>query len=234
MHIMIYYRKNKPFLNKFQRGGIAKGSGNEIDWKAVREVNDSGYTQAAKIFDPTGISSYPDVYYSIKDYKSGNGSLSDVGLNILGALPIIGKAKTLFKLAKLGSATKAVSSSKRGIELVRTIAAGANKVSGAPIQLARPYISSSNVLARGAAKTAVFAERVGTSLAKPFSPRVTRLSTKVNDISDYKNLAVDLTDTSNFIHDVDSSIKGFMPNKGSIIDRNKAIVYSNNINNTDE
>jgi hypothetical protein len=42
-------------------------AGMQMDWDAVRNVNDNGLVQTAKIFDPTGISSYPDVYYAYKD-----------------------------------------------------------------------------------------------------------------------------------------------------------------------
>jgi hypothetical protein len=34
-------------------------AGMQMDWDAVRNVNDNGLVQTAKIFDPTGISSYP-------------------------------------------------------------------------------------------------------------------------------------------------------------------------------
>jgi hypothetical protein len=39
----------------------------QMDWDAVRNANDNGLVQPSKIFDPTGISSYPDVYYAYKD-----------------------------------------------------------------------------------------------------------------------------------------------------------------------
>jgi hypothetical protein len=41
-------------------------AGMQMDWDAVRNVNDNGLVQTAKIFDPTGISSY-HVYYAYKD-----------------------------------------------------------------------------------------------------------------------------------------------------------------------
>jgi hypothetical protein len=74
-------------------------AGMQMDWDAVRNVNDNGLVQTAKIFDPTGISSYPDVYYAYKDiagrvrYKFGT--------LYIRALPVIGKAKTIFRMAKL-------------------------------------------------------------------------------------------------------------------------------------
>jgi hypothetical protein len=48
-------------------------AGMQMDWDAVRNVNDNGLVQTAKIFDPTGISSYPDVYYAYKDMVAGKG-----------------------------------------------------------------------------------------------------------------------------------------------------------------
>jgi hypothetical protein len=41
----------------------AQWHANGLEWN----VNDNGLVQTAKIFDPTGISSYPDVYYAYKD-----------------------------------------------------------------------------------------------------------------------------------------------------------------------
>jgi hypothetical protein len=64
-------------------------AGMQMDWDAVRNVNDNGLVQTAKIFDPTGISSYP-VYYAYKDMVAGKGSATNLGLNIE-ALPVIGK-----------------------------------------------------------------------------------------------------------------------------------------------
>jgi hypothetical protein len=57
-------------------------AGMQMDWDAVRNVNDNGLVQTAKIFDPTGISSYPDVYYAYKDMVAGK-SATNLGLNIL-------------------------------------------------------------------------------------------------------------------------------------------------------
>ena len=65
--------------------------GTEIDWDKVRSVNDNVAVQTAKFFDPTGFSSWPDVGYAIDDYKKGKGSGLNVALNVLGALPVLGK-----------------------------------------------------------------------------------------------------------------------------------------------
>jgi hypothetical protein len=59
--------------NNSQR--VKAQAGMQMDWDAVRNVNDNGLVQTAKIFDPTGISSYPDVYYAYKDMVAEKGPL---------------------------------------------------------------------------------------------------------------------------------------------------------------
>lgn len=57
---------------------------------------------ALQLLDPTGVSSYPDVYYSGKELFN-NPSWENAGmfgLNVIGALPLIGKVTTPFKAAK--------------------------------------------------------------------------------------------------------------------------------------
>lgn len=72
---------------------------------------------ALQLVDPTGVSSYPDVYYSgkelVKDPSWEN--LGQFGLNVFGALPLMGKlaapykaAKTAKILARLGDANAIV------------------------------------------------------------------------------------------------------------------------------
>jgi len=77
-----------------------------------RRVYQSTPMNIAKIFDPTGISSYPDVAYSIDDYNKGKGSIKDIALNVLGALPVIGKVKAL------GTLAKGTSNSKKALNIV--------------------------------------------------------------------------------------------------------------------
>ncbi len=70
-----------------------------------KELNDNSITQTLKIFDPTGLSSYPDVYYSGKDFVK-DPSWSNAGtlaLNTLGALPVLGKVTGPIRLNKLFS-----------------------------------------------------------------------------------------------------------------------------------
>jgi hypothetical protein len=47
-------------------------AGMQMDWDAVRNVNDNGLVQTAKIFDPTGISSYPMCTMPIKIWLQEN------------------------------------------------------------------------------------------------------------------------------------------------------------------
>ena len=58
---------------------------------------------ALQLADPTGFSSYPDVWYSGKEFlKSPSWSkLGDVGLNTLSALPLMGKITAPYKAAKM-------------------------------------------------------------------------------------------------------------------------------------
>jgi hypothetical protein len=78
--------------------------------------------QTAKIFDPTGISSYPSVYYAYKDMVAGKGSTTNLGLNILGALPVIGKAETIFRMAKLNRVGKPTMEANKSNGWVASIA----------------------------------------------------------------------------------------------------------------
>ena len=77
----------------------------DVDWDTVRAVNDNVAVQAAKMFDPTGISSYPDVYYAAKDLSEGKGSVGNLVMNIVGALPMVVKAKAICRLGKAANAS---------------------------------------------------------------------------------------------------------------------------------
>ena len=77
---------------------------------------------AIQVFDPTGISSYPDVYEAGKALYN-NPTLANVGelsLQTLGALPLIGKLAIPIKLAKgvskLEKASKAASNVNKAID----------------------------------------------------------------------------------------------------------------------
>jgi hypothetical protein len=155
-----------------------------MDWDAVRNVNDNGLVQTAKIFDPTGISSYPDVYYAYKDMVAGKGSATNLGLNILGALPVIGKAKTIFRMAlnRVGKPT---------VGLIKAMDGVVNNLKhkqsyGAPVAYARTLSGSSNRVVRGASYLAKGADNISTNLAKKLRPTGEKYSYKVITNSDYK------------------------------------------------
>lgn len=65
---------------------------------------------AVQLLDPTGISSYPDVYYAGKELFNNptleNGT--DFLINLVGALPLIGKFAAPAKIAKAAKRTKKI------------------------------------------------------------------------------------------------------------------------------
>lgn len=72
---------------------------------------------ALQLADPTGVSSYPDVYYSGKELVKNPSweNLGQFGLNVFGALPLMGKLAAPYKatktakiLARLGDANAIV------------------------------------------------------------------------------------------------------------------------------
>lgn len=80
--------------------------------------NDTNYSQVAKgiiqLLDPTGISSYPDIYESYK-----NNDWVGVGLNTLSAIPLLGKiGKATSLLMKANRVKNAVSKSRNVIKII--------------------------------------------------------------------------------------------------------------------
>lgn len=80
--------------------------------------NDTNYSQVAKgiiqLLDPTGISSYPDIYESYK-----NNDWVGVGLNTLSAIPLLGKiGKATSLLMKANRVKNAVSKSRNVIKVI--------------------------------------------------------------------------------------------------------------------
>ena len=80
--------------------------------------NDTNYNQVAKgiiqLLDPTGISSYPDIYESYK-----NNDWIGVGLNTLSAIPLLGKiGKATSLLMKANHVKNAVSKSRNVIKII--------------------------------------------------------------------------------------------------------------------
>lgn len=171
----------------------------EIDWDKVRSVNDNVAVQAAKMFDPTGITSYPDVYYAAKDLSEGKGSWGELGLNVLGALPMIGKTKTIFRLAKSAKASKTIKNTKKAIEVVEDVASKLNKITN-PANI-KPLIKAKSILS----------------------------SSKQIGKADVKNVAVDLLDIGNVAADattvIDAGVKAVK--EPSIVNKDKKIKYYN-------
>lgn len=182
----------------------------QIDWDKVRSVNDNVAVQAAKMFDPTGISSYPDVYYAGKDLYEGKGSVGNLALNVLGALPMLGKSKVLFNLAKAKNASRTVTGVKKVFKGVEKVAEKVNKVTN-PLDI-----------------------------SSPFKLKNQRTASKQISKADVKNLGVDLLDLANVGADVTSVVKAGTPvaeevskvikkelETPSLIDKNKIIQYYN-------
>lgn len=208
-------------------------SGTEIDWDKVRSVNDNLGVQAAKMFDPTGITSYPDVYYAAKDLSEGKGSAGNLALSVLGALPMIGKAKTIFHLARASRATDKVKKAKKVLNTVEKIAGKANDFVNYPISKLKPLAESSKVVPKAIGKAAKKVEKLAETMGKPLSPKGQRISTKQITKSDIKNLGVNLLDTANVTRDV-TNIAGQSIDETkqiletpSLIDKTKTIQYYN-------
>lgn len=184
-----------------------KNTSSEVDWDKVRAFNDNTAVQLAKVFDPTGISSYPDVYYAAKDLAEGKGSWGELGLNVLGALPMVGKSKVLFKLNKASNATKTVKNTKKVLKTVEKVAEKANKIVNAPINKLKPLATSTKVIPKVIGKGAQKTEAVAKTLGKPLSPKNQVSSTKQITKTDAKNVVVDLLDIGNVAADVKAVTK---------------------------
>lgn len=83
--------------------------------------NDTNYKQVAKgiiqLLDPTGISSYPDIYESYK-----NNDWVGVGINTLSAIPLLGKiGKASSLLMKSNRIKNAVSKSKNVTKIINKL-----------------------------------------------------------------------------------------------------------------
>jgi len=152
---MLQPKKPNP-VQKTRRKTASGQYTSDIDWDQVRAVNDNVAVQTAKMLDPTGISSYPDVYYAAKDLSEGKGSWGELGLNVLGALPMIGKAKTIFRLAKAAKASKTIKNTKKVINGIEEVASTLNKVTNPanikPLLKAKSVATSSKQIGKADVK----------------------------------------------------------------------------------
>lgn len=207
-------------------------SSSEVDWDMIRSINDNPVTQAAKIFDPTGISSYPDVYYAAKDLSEGKGSWGELGLSILGALPMVGKAKVAFRLAKTGNASKTVKATQKVLNTVEKVATKSNKVVNAPINKLKPLANSTKVVPKIIGKTAEKTENLAKVIGKPLTPKGQIVGSKTITKSDVKNAAVDLLDITNVASDVNSTVTATSKKIKEVENKNyqsipKKVIYYN-------
>jgi hypothetical protein len=93
------YQRGKTILSaydKFKKPFVA-GSAVSAPAFVPGKSEDSMFEDFVEIFDPTGISSYDDIYREYQRYKAGQGSGLSLGLEVLGGLPLIGKAGKLIK-----------------------------------------------------------------------------------------------------------------------------------------
>lgn len=83
--------------------GFAEGGEVLEQYYAPKTVEGILAKTAIQLADPTGVSSYPDVWYSGKKFLNSPSwsNLKDVGINTLSALPLIGKVTAPFKAAKM-------------------------------------------------------------------------------------------------------------------------------------
>ena len=73
-----------------------------------------------QIIDPTGISSYRDAYEAVKQVTEDPNlkTFSNAALNVIGALPVIGKVTTGIKLGKATKATQALTNTTKNVNKV--------------------------------------------------------------------------------------------------------------------
>jgi hypothetical protein len=202
-----------------------KTSQSEVDWDLVRNINDNPAVQAAKMFDPTGISSYPDVYYAAKDLAEGKGSWAELGINVLGALPMVGKAKVAFRLAKAGKGSKTVKATQKVMKTVEKVAQKSNKIVNAPINKIKPLANSTKVVPKVIGKTAEKTEQLAKAMGKPLTPKGQTVTSKQITKSDVKNVAVDLLDIANVAADVKSTVSATTKKVKEIQDKKEAESY---------
>jgi hypothetical protein len=122
-----------------------------------------------EIIDPTGISSYDDVYRSYKE----NGLLSwQTGLEVLGALPIIGKAGKGIKLATTSSKyLKALSKTNK-------ITAKAEKVIPEVLTLAKNFGETAQKVSRGGRANPIAAGSIAVGIGAKGLQKVTKVIEK--------------------------------------------------------
>jgi hypothetical protein len=130
---------------------------------------DSALEDVFEIIDPTGISSYDDVYRSYKD----NGLFSwQTGLEVLGALPIIGKAGKGIKILNTSSKyLKALSKTNK-------ITAKAEKVIPTVLKYGKNFGETAHKVSRGGKANPIAAAAIATGIGAEGLQKVTKIIEK--------------------------------------------------------
>lgn len=185
--MMNRYLTIKPNYLKDGGGGTEKTNDNSELYEILGKT-------AIQLLDPTGISSYPDVYYAGKELFNNptleNGA--DFLLNVVGALPLIGKFAAPAKVAK---ASKRIKKTIEGAEAARRINIAIDTV---------PELVPG--VRRIAEKTQDVTSRVLTPVVKKYSPMnkysqigyYNRVNTGV-DIYNIGNSFMDTMDLINYL-----------------------------------
>jgi hypothetical protein len=212
--------------------------GTEIDWDKVRSVNDNVAVQTAKFFDPTGFSSWPDVGYAIDDYKKGKGSGLNVALNVLGALPVLGKlgraAGTLSRSQKLAKTTEKIVKANKVLDKVEKVVPNVAKAIGKTSDIiakgsragkANPVAVASKVVG----KVAKGVEKVDTATRKFTGKVLDKIPGTEGDVGNIINSATSLLNIGNITSDTKSIIDASnkTPESNPLIDKTKTIKYYN-------
>lgn len=183
----------------------------------LRDINDNPAVQIAKIFDPTGISSWPDVKYAYDDYKKGIGSAGNVALNVLGALPVLGKAKAPLSLFKLANATRKQKAILKTLDTVTKVGDKVADIERTPVEtIAKLTDSATKPLAKTVNKTSravlKLSDDVGEFTRKQINNTVLKkrttpgFSTKAIPAEKIANTVTSSINTANFTTDVNSAL----------------------------
>lgn len=133
------------------------------------KTQDSLAEDVFEIFDPTGISSYDDVYRSYKD----NGLFSwQTGLEVLGALPIIGKVGKGIKAGR--TANKYI----KALTKVNKTVAKSEKVVPKVLKFGKEFGTTAQKVSRGGQANPVAAASIGVGMGAEGFQKLTKIIEK--------------------------------------------------------
>lgn len=126
------------------------------------QINDSNVMQVVKLVDPTGISSYKDVYNAWTDGKLDYKDFTET----LGALPLIGKVGKVVKYGVKGAEYAA--KLHRGANALKKVQNAVNAVKNAKVYRQVHKVANSNAVTRAGLNGAKVATKwVGKNVVKP-------------------------------------------------------------------